>query len=84
MGFLFKVPSEDGVPLALRVRAVTENGEVHPIQTVIPATAQVDWSLMKNNNERDCLICDPNSFDQTTQSVFINITDDERGKGQKK
>ncbi|CAF0835607.1 unnamed protein product [Rotaria sordida] len=79
-----EVPSDgDGVQLYVRVRVVTENHFRHPYQTVAPENARVDWTLMKDNNERSYLQCSPDSFDPVTESVFLKITDDERKKRRK-
>jgi hypothetical protein len=76
-----KVPNEEG--LYLRVRAVTESHHLHPYTTVIPENATVDWTLMKDNNERTCLQYDSDSFDPILQCVYLPISSDERKERQK-
>lgn len=39
---------------------------------------------MKDNDERTCLKYDPGSFDPTSGTVFLKITNDERKKRRKK
>ncbi len=72
------MPNRDGEGLSVSVRAVTENRYTHPCTTAVPGNASVDWTLMKDNNERLCLQCDPDSFDPTLACVYLPITDDER------
>jgi hypothetical protein len=72
------VPDEDGETLHICVRVITENGHPHPFKTVAPEHAKVNWILMDNNNERNCLQCDKDSFDPVTESVFLPITAAER------
>jgi hypothetical protein len=81
---LLKVPNPDGQELHIRVRAVTENKHPHPLQTVAPENALVNYKLMKDNNERICLQCDPDSFNPELGCVFLTITRDERRSRRKK
>jgi hypothetical protein len=69
--------------LHIRVRAVTENGHSHPCTTVAPENASVDWTLMKNDNERLCLKCDGGSFDPVLGCVYLPITPDEQQEHKK-
>lgn len=78
------MPCDDGQELYIRVRVVTENRYPHPLQTVAPEKAHVDWTLMKDSNERVCLQCDPDSFDPKLECVFLIITPDERRNCRKK
>ena len=73
----------NGEGFYVRVKAVTENGHTHPTTTVAPEKACVDWTLMKDNNERICLRCDPDSFDPVLECVYLPITPKERHKGRK-
>ncbi|CAF1364235.1 unnamed protein product [Rotaria magnacalcarata] len=74
-----EVPSNDDVELFVRIRATTEDQQPHPDQTVAPENAVVNWKLMTDLNERTCLQCDPGSFDARTGSVYLKISNAERG-----
>jgi len=78
------VPGDDGKELYARVKAVTENEYDHPLRTDAPEKAEVDWTLMKDNNERICLRCDPDSFDPKLACVYLPITSEERQSRRKK
>ncbi len=77
------MPINNGEKLYVRVRAVTENGDMHPLKTVVPEDASVDWTILNTGDERSSLRYDKNKFDPVTQCVYLEIADDERKCGRK-